>query len=168
MNGDCNAFGSGKIAPTRRSDVHCAWFWLNVGGGWPGELDKSTSGIPANIPYCVVETRRRAMGAVSRRKGFRSRRFDGFVLAASRRTASPTMSRTTRRLLDSICLGAMSTDRQQQCGFERPLRRDHRPGSMPPRLARQRLDPSRRAHYLAMHAYNLFSELTFNERYGKI
>src|SRR6516225_8887809 len=41
MNGDCNAFGSGNRASATIGRA-LRLVLLNVGGGWPGELDKST------------------------------------------------------------------------------------------------------------------------------
>ncbi len=43
MNGDCNAFGSGNRANATIGRA-LRLVLLNVGGAWPGELDKSTLG----------------------------------------------------------------------------------------------------------------------------
>src|ERR1700747_1912615 len=54
MNGGCNAFGSGNRAnATIGRAVRLAL--LNVGGGLPGDLDKSTLGHPGKYTYCVAE-----------------------------------------------------------------------------------------------------------------
>src|SRR6516225_1761828 len=54
MNGDCNAFGSGNRANATIGRA-LRLVLLNVGGGWPGELDKSTLGHPGKYSYCVTE-----------------------------------------------------------------------------------------------------------------
>src|SRR6516162_2818107 len=54
MNGDCNAFGSGNRANATFGRA-LRLVLLNVGGGWPGELDKSTLGHPGKYSYCVTE-----------------------------------------------------------------------------------------------------------------
>jgi hypothetical protein len=45
MNGDCNAFGSGNRANATIGRA-LRLVLLNVGGAWPGDLDKSTLGHP--------------------------------------------------------------------------------------------------------------------------
>src|SRR6516165_10805263 len=54
MNGGCNAFGSGNRANATIGRA-LRLVLLNVGGGWPGELDKSTLGHPGKYTYCVAE-----------------------------------------------------------------------------------------------------------------
>src|SRR5688500_19527309 len=54
MNGGCNAFGSGNRANATIGRA-IRLVMLNVGGGWPGELDKSTLGSPAKYTYAVCE-----------------------------------------------------------------------------------------------------------------
>src|SRR6202048_565318 len=95
MNGDCNAFGSGNRANATIGRA-LRLVLLNVGGGWPGELDKSTLGHPGNTTFAAAKTRRRAHGRpiTSKRVSLsKIRRFSCW--RRSRRTASPTMSRTT-------------------------------------------------------------------------
>ncbi|MBV8089372.1 MAG: hypothetical protein JO139_07315, partial [Alphaproteobacteria bacterium] len=54
MNGDCNAFGSGNRANATIGRA-LRLILLNVGGGRPGDLDKSTLGHPGKYTYCVAE-----------------------------------------------------------------------------------------------------------------
>src|SRR5215831_17040208 len=54
MNGDCNAFGSGNRANATIGRA-LRLILLNVGGAWPGDLDKSTLGHPGKYTYCVAE-----------------------------------------------------------------------------------------------------------------
>src|SRR5689334_8532457 len=54
MDAGCNAFGSGNRANATIGRA-IRLVLLNVGGGWPGELDKSTLGHPGKYTYCVAE-----------------------------------------------------------------------------------------------------------------
>src|SRR5437764_10541636 len=55
MNPGSNAFASGNRANgTIRRLIRL--ILLNVGGGWPGELDKATLGHPGKYTYCVADT----------------------------------------------------------------------------------------------------------------
>src|SRR5919198_4565887 len=54
MNGGCNAFGSGNRANATIGRA-VRLVLLNVGGGRPGDLDKSTLGHPGKYTYCVTE-----------------------------------------------------------------------------------------------------------------
>ena len=86
MNGDCNAFGSGNRANATIGRA-LRLVLLNVGGGRPGDLDKSTLGHPGK--YSLLRRREREgepVGALSRRKRLRSGRLDGF--RPSRRAAA--------------------------------------------------------------------------------
>src|SRR5260370_8713357 len=56
MNGDCNAFGSGNRANATIGRA-LRLVLLNVGGGWPGDLDKSTLGHPGKYTYCGAENK---------------------------------------------------------------------------------------------------------------
>ncbi len=53
MNGGCNAFGSGNRGNATIGRA-LRLVMLNVGGGWPGDLDKSTLGHPGKYTYCVA------------------------------------------------------------------------------------------------------------------
>src|SRR5207249_158397 len=69
MNSGCNAFGAGNRANATIGRA-LRLVLLNVGGGWPGELDKSTLGHPRQIH--LLRRRKRCgepVGAISRRKG---------------------------------------------------------------------------------------------------
>ena len=54
MNGGANAFGPGNRANATIGRA-IRLMLLNVGGGWPGDLDKCTLGNPAKYTYCVCE-----------------------------------------------------------------------------------------------------------------
>ena len=54
MNAGCNVFGSGNRANATIGRA-LRLVLLNVGGGWPGQLDKSTLGHPGKYTYCIAE-----------------------------------------------------------------------------------------------------------------
>ncbi len=86
MNGDCNAFGSGNRANATIGRA-LRLVLLNVGGGRPGELDKSTLGHPGKYTYCVAENERASPWAPYHvEKGFDPEEFDG--LRPRRRAAA--------------------------------------------------------------------------------
>ena len=167
MNGGVNAFGSGNRANATIGRA-IRLVLLNVGGGWPGDLDKSTLGHPGKYTYAVAENEAgQPVGALSCREGVSRRRFDR---VRDRRRAAAQRHEPCRRrprghprqhlLVDEH-------DRQQQRGVVRPLRRRDRP-----RARRTIAGKGWTRHdvrsYLHMNAWNLFRELAFDHRYGRI
>src|SRR2546429_1222143 len=95
MNGDCNAFGPGNRANATIGRA-LRLVLLNVGGGRPGELDKSTLGHPGKYTYCVAENEAASPWAPYHvEKGFSLEDSAVFVLAAEPPHSVTTMSRTT-------------------------------------------------------------------------
>ncbi len=71
MNGGCNAFGSGNRANATIGRA-LRLVLLNVGGAWPGDLDKSTLGHPGKYTYCVAENEAASPGRpITSRRGSR-------------------------------------------------------------------------------------------------
>jgi len=167
MNGDCNAFGSGNRANATIGRA-LRLVLLNVGGGWPGELDKSTLGHPGKYTYCVAENEMASPWAPYHvEKGFGPDDSTVFVLAAEPpHSVTNHVANDPEGILDSIA-SAMSTIANNNA-----LSSGHCAVIIGPEHARTIAGKGWTRHdvrsYLAMHAYNLFSELTFNERYGKI
>jgi hypothetical protein len=54
MNAGANCFGSGNRANATIGRA-IRLILLNVGGGWPGELDQATLGHPGKYTYCIAE-----------------------------------------------------------------------------------------------------------------
>src|SRR5215510_13348891 len=54
MNPGANCFGSGNRANATIGRA-IRLILLNVGGAWPGELDKATLGHPGKYTYCIAE-----------------------------------------------------------------------------------------------------------------
>ena len=130
MNGDCNAFGSGNRANATIGRA-LRLVLLNVGGGWPGELDKSTLGHPGKYTYCVAENEAASPWAPYHvEKGFSAEDSTVFVLAAEPpHSVTNHVANDPEGILDST-LGD-EHDRQQQCSFKRPLRGRSSARSMP-------------------------------------
>src|SRR5687768_2826145 len=82
MNGGCNAFGSGNRANATIGRA-IRLVLLNVGGGWPGDLDKSTLGHPGKYTYAVCENEAASPFAPYHvEKGFGAEDSTAFVMAA--------------------------------------------------------------------------------------
>ena len=97
MNGDCNAFGPGNRANATIGRA-LRLVLLNVGGGRPGDLDKSTLGTRANTLTASPRTRRRARGRrTTSKRASRPTTRRSSCWRQSRRTASPITSQTTRK-----------------------------------------------------------------------
>ena len=167
MNGDCNAFGSGNRANATIGRA-LRLVLLNVGGGRPGDLDKSTLGHPGKYTYCVAENEAASPWAPYHvEKGFGPEDSTVFVLAAEPpHSVTNHVANDPEGILDSIC-SAMSTIANNNA-----VSSGHCAVIIGPEHARTIAGKGWTRHdvrsYLHMNAYNLFSELTFNERYGKI
>jgi hypothetical protein len=167
MNGDCNAFGSGNRANATIGRA-LRLVLLNVGGGRPGDLDKSTLGHPGKYSYCVAENERASPWAPYHvEKGFAAGDSTVFVLAAEPpHSVTNHVANDPEGILDSIS-SAMSTIANNNA-----VSSGHCAVIIGPEHARTIAGKGWTRHdvksYLHMNAYNLFSELTFNERYGKI
>ena len=83
---------------------------LNVGGGWPGDLDKSTLGHPGKYTYCVAENEAESPWAPYHvEKGFAPEDSTVFVIAAEPpHSVTNHVADDPEGILDSIC-SAMST-----------------------------------------------------------
>jgi hypothetical protein len=109
MNGGCNAFGSGNRANATIGRA-LRLVLLNVGGGWPGDLDKSTLGHPGKYTYCVAENEAISPFAPYHvEKGFNADESTVFVLAAEPpHSVTNHVANDAEGILDSVC-SAMST-----------------------------------------------------------
>jgi hypothetical protein len=167
MNGGCNAFGSGNRANATIGRA-IRLVLLNVGGAWPGELDKSTLGHPGKYTYCVAENEAASPWAPYHvEKGFSAEDSTVFVIAAEPpHSVTNHVADDPEGILDSIC-SAMST-----IAHNNAVSSGHCAVVIGPEHARTIAAKGWTRHdvrnYLWMNAYNLFSELTFDQRYGKI
>lgn len=167
MNGDCNAFGSGNRANATIGRA-LRLVLLNVGGGRPGDLDKSTLGHPGKYTYCIAENEAASPWAPYHvEKGFSPEDSTVFVLAAEPpHSVTNHVANDAQGILDSIC-SAMST-----IAHNNAVSSGHCAVVIGPEHARTIAAQGWTRHdvrsYLHMNSWNLFSELTFGERYGKI
>jgi hypothetical protein len=167
MNGGCNAFGSGNRANATIGRA-IRLVLLNVGGGWPGELDKSTLGHPGKYTYCVAENEADSPWAPYHvEKGFAPEDSAVFAIAAEPpHSVTNHVADDPEGILDSIC-SAMST-----IAHNNAVSSGHCAVVIGPEHARTIAGKGWTRHdvraYLWMNAHNLFAALSFNHRYGKI
>ena len=167
MNGGGNAFGSGNRANATIGRA-IRLVLLNVGGGWPGDLDKSTLGHPGKYTYCVAENEEDSPWAPYHvEKGFAPEDSTVFVIAAEPpHSVTNHVANDPEGILDSIC-SAMSTIANNNA-----VSSGHCAVVIGPEHARTIAGKGWTRHdvrnYLHMNAYNLFRELAFDHRYGQI
>ena len=167
MNGGCNAFGSGNRANATIGRA-IRLVMLNVGGGWPGELDKSTLGHPGKYTYAVCENEAESPFAPYHvEKGFPAGDSTVFVMAAEPpHSVTNHVATDPEGILDSIC-SAMSTIAHNNavssghCAVVLGLEHAHT-------IAKAGWKRHDIRSYLWMHSGNLFGKLAFNHRYGKV
>jgi hypothetical protein len=167
MNGGCNAFGSGNRANATIGRA-IRLILLNVGGGWPGELDKSTLGHPGKYTYAVCENEDISPFAPYHvEKGFKAQDSTVFVMAAEPpHSVTNHVANDAQGILDSVC-SAMST-----YAHNTAVSQGHCAVVIGPEhaltIARQGWKRSDIRNYLWMHSGNSFGELAFEHRYGKV
>jgi hypothetical protein len=167
MNGDCNSFGSGNRANATIGRA-LRLILLNVGGGRPGELDKSTLGHPGKYTYAVCENEALSPWAPYHvEKGFAHGDSTVFVIAAEPpHSVTNHVADDPEGILDSIC-SAMSTIANNNA-----VSSGHCAVVIGPEHARTIAGKGWTRHdvrsYLWMHAWNRFGALAFDHRYGKV
>jgi hypothetical protein len=109
MNGGVNAFGSGNRANATIGRA-LRLVMLNVGGGWPGDLDKSTLGHPGKYTYCVAENEAQSpLAPYHVEHGYKPEDSTVFVIAAEApHCVTNHISNDPEGILDTMC-SAMST-----------------------------------------------------------
>jgi len=167
MNGGCNAFGSGNRANATIGRA-IRLVMLNVGGAWPGDLDKSTLGSPAKYSYAVCENEAQSPFAPYHvEKGFKAEDSTVFVIAAE-----PTHSVVNhvaddpQGILDSM-VSAMSTFAHNNAvmaghctvviGLEHAIT-----------IAKHGWKRADIRNYLWSNAKIRFGDIAFDHRYGKV
>lgn len=167
MNGGCNAFGSGNRANATIGRA-VRLVMLNVGGGWPGDLDKSTLGSPAKYTYAVCENEAQSpLAPYHVEKGFKPEDSTVFVIAAEPpHSVVNHVANDPQGILDSM-VSAMSTYAHNNAvmsghctvviGLEHART-----------IAEHGWKRSDIRNYLWLHAGNKFGEIAFDHRYGKV
>ncbi|MGD9615830.1 MAG: hypothetical protein AB7H90_04975 [Alphaproteobacteria bacterium] len=167
MNGGVNAFGSGNRANATIGRA-IRLVLLNVGGGWPGDLDKSTLGHPGKYTYAVAENESDSPWAPYHvEKGFSPGDSTVFVIAAEPpHSVTNHVADDPEGILDSIC-SAMSTIANNNA-----VSSGHCAVVIGPEHAQTIAAKGWTRHdvrnYLHMNAWNLFRDLAFGHRYGRI
>ena len=167
MNGGVNAFGSGNRANATIGRA-IRLVLLNVGGGIPGDLDKSTLGHPGKYTYCVAENEADSpLAPYHVEKGFTADDSTVFVIAAEPpHSVTNHVADDPEGILDSIC-SAMST-----IAHNNAVSSGHCAVVLGPEHARTIAGKGWTRHdirsYLHLNSGNLFRKLAFEHRYGKI
>jgi hypothetical protein len=167
VNGGANAFGSGNRANATIGRA-LRLVLLNVGGGRPGDLDKSTLGHPGKYTYAIAENEAASPWAPYHvEKGFAPEDSTVFLLAAEPpHSVTNHLADDPEGILDSI-VSAMST-----IAHNNAVSSGHCAVVIGPEhsqtIAAKGWGRQDVKSYLAMNAYNLFSEISFSGRYGNI
>jgi hypothetical protein len=167
MNGGCNAFGSGNRANATIGRA-IRLVLLNVGGGWPGELDKSTLGHPGKYTYAVCENEAQSPFAPYHvEKGFKAEDSTVFVIAAEPpHSVVNHVANDPEGILDTM-VSAMSTYAHNNavmsghCAVVIGL--EH--AATIAKFGWKRHDIK---NYLWMNAGNKFRQISYEHRYGKV
>lgn len=167
MNAGCNVFGSGNRANATIGRA-IRLILLAVGGGTPGDLDKSTLGSPAKYTYCIAENEELSPWAPYHvERGLRPEQSSVFVIAAEPpHSVTNHIADDAQGVLDSI-VSAMSTIANNNAVSS---------GScavvIGPEHAKTISKDGWTRHdvrnYLWMNAGNTFDAISFHGRYGKI
>ncbi len=167
MNGGCNAFGSGNRANATIGRA-VRLMMLNVGGGWPAELDKSTLGHPGKYSYCVAENEAQSPFAPYHvEKGYAATDSTVFAIAAEApHSVTDHQCNDPEGILDTMC-SAMSTIGSNNavlgghCVVVLGLEHANT-------IAQHGWTRSDIRNYLWMHSGNAFRLISRDHRYGKV
>ncbi len=167
MNAGCNVFGSGNRANATLGRA-LRLVLLNVGGGWPGLLDKSTLGHPGKYSYCIAENEEASPFAPYHvDKGYKPEDSTVFVLAAEPpHSVTNHFANDAEGILDSVC-SAMSTICNNNA-----VSAGHCAVVLGPEhaatVAKSGWKRHDIRHYLWAHSGNRWDDLYGRGRYGKI
>ena len=167
MNGGASCFGAGNRANATIGRA-IRLILLNVGGGWPGELDKATLGHPGKYTYCIAENEAQSpLAPYHVDKGFDAEDSTVFVIAAEPpHSVTNHVANDPQGVLDSI-VSAMST-----IAHNNAVSSGHCAVVLGVEHARTIAAHGwRRADirsYLWMNAGNRFGALAFEHRYGRV
>jgi hypothetical protein len=167
MNAGCNVFGSGNRANATIGRA-LRLVLLNVGGGWPGLLDKSTLGHPGKYTYCIAENEEASPFAPYHvEHGCKPEDSTVFVLAAEPpHSITNHFANDAEGILDSVC-SAMSTicNNNAVSGGHCAVVLGPEHAATIARCGWKRHDIR---HYLWAHSGNRWDDLYGKGRYGKV
>ena len=167
MNAGTNVFGSGNRANATIGRA-IRLIMLTVGGGRPGDLDKSTLGNPSKYTYCIAENEEASPWAPYHvEHGMRPEDSSVFVIAAEApHSVTNHVADDAQGVLDSI-VSAMSTIANNNAVSSGSCAVVIGPEHSQT-IAKDGWSRYDVRNYLWMNAGNRFGALTFNDRYGKI
>ncbi len=167
MNAGVNCFGSGNRANATIGRA-VRLMLLNVGGAWPGDLDKSQFGHPGKYTYCIAENEAQSPWAPYHvEKGYRAEDSTVFAIAGEApHSVTNHVADDPQGILDSI-VSAMST-----YAHNNAVSSGHCTVVIGLEHAATITSHGWTRHdvrsYLWMNATNKFRELAFEHRYGKV
>ncbi len=167
MNGGVNAFGSGNRANATIGRA-LRLIMLNVGGGWPGDLDKSTLGHPGKYTYCVCENELQSpLAPYHVEHGYKAEDSTVFAMAAEApHSVTNHISNDPEGILDTMC-SAMSTIASNSAvlggHIAVVLGLEHAQT-----IGKHGWSRSDVRNYLYVNHGNRFIDLAYGHRYGKV
>ncbi len=167
MNGGANAFGSGNRANATIGRA-VRLIMLNVGGAWPGDLDKSTLGHPGKYTYCVAENEGQSPFAPYHvEHGYKPEESTVFAIAAEApHSVTNHVANDPEGILDTIC-SAMSTIASNSAVLGGHttvvLGLEHAKS-----IAQHGWTRADIRNYIFMNHGNRFIDLAYGHRYGKV
>lgn len=167
MNPGCNVFGSGNRANATIGRA-VRMVLLNVGGAWPGELDKSTLGHPGKYTYCIAENEEISPWAPYHvEKGYKPEDSTVFSIAAEApHSVTNHVSDDPEGILESIC-SAMSTIAHNNAVSSGSCAVIIGPEHAAT-IAGKGWTRHDMRHFLWMNTTNTFADITFSHRYRKV
>ncbi len=167
MNAGHNLFGSGNRANATIGRA-IRLVLLNVGGAWPGELDKSTFGHPGKYTYCIAENEEASPWAPYHvEKGYGPEDSTVMLIAAEApHSVTNHVADDPEGILDSLvsCMSTFAHNNAVSAG--------HCTVIIGPEHARTISKHSWSRHdvksYLWYQASNRFEDIAFHHRYGKV
>ena len=167
LNAGANVFGSGFRANATIGRA-IRLVLLNVGGGWPGDLDKSTLGHPGKYTFCIAENEEASPWAPYHvEHGYRPEDSTVFCIAAEGpHSVTNHVANDPEGILDSIA-SAMSTIAHNNavssgsCAVV--IGPEHAATIAAKHWTRQDV-----RRYLWSATTNTFDDISFGGRYGKI
>jgi hypothetical protein len=167
MNAGANVFGSGNRANATIGRA-IRLVLLNVGGAWPGDLDKSTLGHPGKYTFCIAENEDASPWVPYHlERGYRPDDSTVFCIAAEGpHSVTNHVANDPQGVLDSI-VSAMSTIAHNNAVSSGSCAVVIGPEHATTIAGRgwSRSDVRR---YLWSHTTNTYDDISFGGRYGKI
>ena len=167
MNSGSNVFGSGNRANATIGRA-IRLILLNVGGGWPGDLDKSTLGCPTKYTYCIAENEEQSPWPPYHiDQGYEPEDSTAFVIAAEApHSVTNHIADDPEGILDSIC-SAMSTIAHNNAVSSGScvvvISPEHATTIWAKHWSRDDVK-----NYLWLHTKNTFADVSFGHRYGTV